>query len=82
MPKLPSASEPRLIALVLAALIAVLTLATVGESPAAASTAVTPQDERFQPQQVRALPPFGARTVVAPVSSPKRLYPQGAEAAR
>lgn len=82
MPNLPPASEPRLIALVLAALIAVLTLATAVESPAAASTAAAPQEERFQPQQVRALPPFGTRTVVAPVESPKRLYPQGAEAAR
>lgn len=85
MPDLPPVPDQRLIALVLAALIAVLTLATTVEAPAAASTfllATALQDERFQPPQERAPPPFGARAVLAPVESQKRPRPQGAEVAR
>jgi hypothetical protein len=89
MSNLPPAPDARLIALILTALIAVLTLASVVESPAAASTlvsvasssSVSIQEERFQSPQEWALPPFGARTVLAPVESP-RSQPQSAEAAR
>jgi hypothetical protein len=82
MPNLPPASDPRLVALVLAGLIAVLTLAATMGSPAVASTLpiAASQDERFQPPQQRALPPFGTRTALAPHSG-KQQRPQGAEAA-
>jgi hypothetical protein len=85
MPNLPPAPDQRLIALVVAALIAVLTLATTVEAPAAVSalpSVTASQDERFQPPQERAMPPFGVRAVLAPVESRKQPRPPGAEVAR
>ena len=82
MPTLLPVPDTRLMALVLVALVGVSTMAATVQAPAATLAASTAsQDERFQPPQQRALPPFGTRTVLAPVSETRpRLT--GAEAAR
>lgn len=85
MPHTSPPPDPRLIALVLAALIAVLLVVTTTGSPAAASSVPlgpASQDERFQPQQERALPPFGIRTILAPVEQPQSPRSRSATTAR
>jgi hypothetical protein len=84
MSQMPPSPDQRLAIFVLAALIAVLTIATA-TMPAAAATVVqdtVAQNERFQAPQVRTLPPFGARNVLAPIESQKRQRLPGAAAAR
>jgi hypothetical protein len=83
MPNVPPVSDKRLTALVVAALIAVLTVAATLGSPAAAATAgIAFQDERFQPQEMRTQPPFGARTALKPVDLPQQRRLSDAKAAR
>jgi hypothetical protein len=85
MPALP---EQRLAATVIAAVIAVLVIAGMAGLPASAATvSQDPQEpvaqhERFQAPQVRMLPPFGARNVLAPVEIRKRQPLTGAQAER
>ena len=87
MPLLPPAPDKHLVAMVLASIV-VLTMTAATEAPAGATTisdgsaSRVTQDERFQPHHERALPPFGARTILAPADTQKRQRLPGAEATR
>ena len=73
MPNVPPVSDKRLAAYVVAAMIAVLTVAgTLGWPVAAATAGIASQDERFQPQEMRTNPMSGPRTVLKPVELPQR----------
>lgn len=83
MPNVPSVSDQPLAVVVLVAMIAVQTVAATLGSPAAAATVgIASQDERFQPQEMRPQPPFGARTVLKPVEFPQPQRLWDAKAAR
>ena len=82
MPALP---EQRLAATVIAAVIAVMAIAGTAGLPASAATVPqepAAQNERFQAPQVRMLPPFGARNMLAPGEIRKRQPLTGAQAER
>ena len=83
MPNVPPVSDKRLAACVIAAMIAVLTVAGTPGWPAAAATAGSAsQDERFLPQEMRTNPMSGARTVLKPVELPQQRPLADAKAAR
>lgn len=83
MPNVPPVSDRRLAGCVIAAVIAVLTVAGMLGWPAAAATGgIALQDERFQPQDMRTNPMSGARTVLKPVDLPQQRHPSDAKVAR